>query len=39
MGIKIKNQNYIDQEKQERKNKKIATESVSKQREYVRKKT
>ena len=36
MGAKIKNQNYNDQAKQERKNKKNVIEPHSNQGEYVR---
>ena len=39
VGAKIKNQIYNDQAKQERKNKKNATEPHSNQGEYVRKRT
>ena len=39
MGVKIKNQNYNDQVKEEEKNKKNATRPHSKQGECVKKKT
>ena len=39
MGVKIKNQNYNDQVKEEEKNKKNATGPHSKQGECVRKRT